>query len=50
MCASLRGRPIGMSVSRLERFVEAAIEVIPSEQLILVQPIELERWAQRNAR
>jgi hypothetical protein len=41
---------IGMSVSHLERFVQAELKVIPSGQLILVQPIELERWAQRNAR
>jgi hypothetical protein len=41
---------IGMSISHFERFVQAEIKLIPSGQLLLVQPIELERWAQRNAR
>ncbi len=41
---------IGMSLSHFERFVQAEIKLIPSGQLILVPPIELERWTQRNAR
>ena len=40
---------IGMSVSLFGRSVQAALEVIPSGQLILVQPIEPERLAQCNA-
>ena len=41
---------IGMSVSHFERFVQAELKVIPSGQLILVPPIELELWVQRHAR
>jgi hypothetical protein len=41
---------IGVSTSHFERCVQAELKVIPSGQLILVPPIELERWVQRNAR
>lgn len=39
-----------MSVDHFERKVQPVIKVIPSGQLLLVPPSELERWVRENAR
>lgn len=40
---------LGMSVDHFERKVQPHIKVIPSGQLLLVPPGELERWVRENA-
>jgi hypothetical protein len=41
---------IGMSVSHFEWFVQAELKVVPSGQLILIPPEQLDLWVRRNAR
>lgn len=40
----------GMSVDHFERHVQPFIKVIPSGQLVLIPPSEIERWVRENAR
>ena len=41
---------LGMSVDTFERRVQPFIKVVPCGQLVLVPPIELERWVATHAR
>ena len=41
---------LGMSVDTFERRVQPFIKVVPCGQLVLVPPLELERWVTTHAR
>jgi hypothetical protein len=41
---------IGVSVSHFERYVQAELKVVPSGQLILIPPSEMELYMRRHAR
>ena len=41
---------LGMSVDTFERRVQPFIKVVPCGQLVLVPPLELERWVAAHAR
>ncbi len=39
-----------MSVAHFERHVQPFVRVVPSGQLLLIEPTSLDRWVQDNAR
>jgi hypothetical protein len=41
---------LGMSVAHFERHVQPFVRVVPSGQLLLIEPASLDRWVQDNAR
>lgn len=41
---------LGMSVDTFERRVQPFVKVVPCGQLVLVSPVEIERWVRENAR
>lgn len=41
---------LGMSIDTFERRVQPFIKVVPCGQLVLVPPLELERWVATHAR
>jgi hypothetical protein len=41
---------LGMSIDTFERRVQPFIKVVPCGQLVLVPPLELERWVANHAR
>lgn len=41
---------MGMSVNHFERHVQPHLKLVPSGQLVLIPPAELDRWVRSNAR
>jgi len=41
---------LGMSVAHFERYVQPFVKVVPCGQLLLVEPVSLDRWVEDNAR
>ena len=40
---------LGMSVAHFERYVQPFVKVVPCGQLLLVEPVSLDRWVEEHA-
>jgi hypothetical protein len=39
-----------MSVAHFERYVQPFVKVVPCGQLLLIEPVSLDRWVNEHAR